>query len=167
MTKEKKQTRKAAESGAGKTTGQAAASIHALRPPNRRRILIVDDETNIREIFRQVLLLGLPGCRFDVAVNGAEAVESFRQAHQGVILMDLRMPLMDGERAFCEIEKICVSERWEMPSVVFCTGYDPPNGVKEIVAGDPRHGLLQKPVTNEILLETLRSKVEKSWCPED
>ena len=126
---------------------------------DKNRILIVDDEQSIRDVFRRVLSYGLPKCRIDLAVNGAEAVESFRQTHQGVILMDLHMPIMNGERAFMEIRHICLENDWEMPSVVFCTGYEPPHEIQNIVSENPRHCALRKPVTNETLIEALKLRL--------
>lgn len=128
-------------------------------PCNKNRILIVDDEKLIRQVFEQVLSYGLPNCRLDLAVNGAEAVEYFRTAHQGIVLMDLRMPVMDGETAFTEIQKICQAENWDMPSVVFCTGYNPSDKIRKAVANNRAHYLLLKPVSTDILLEVLKSKL--------
>lgn len=126
---------------------------------DKSRILIADDEQSIREVFRRVLSYGLPKCRIDLAVNGAEAVESFRQAHQGVILMDLHMPVMSGDRAFMEIRHICMESGWEMPAVVFCTGYEPPHEIHNIVSENPKHCVLRKPVSNDTLIEALRLRM--------
>ena len=128
---------------------------------DRNRILIADDEHGIREVFRQVLAYGLPQCRVDLAVNGAEAVESFRAAHQGVVLMDLHMPVMNGEVAFIEIRKMCMENGWEMPAVVFCTGYEPPHEIRNIVSENSAHCVLRKPVSNETLVEALRLRLNR------
>ena len=90
-----------------------------LTPCTPRRVLIVDDEKGIRDVFLAVVSYGLPDCRVDLAVNGAEAVENFRTAHQDVLVMDLNMPVMNGLDAFAEIRKICDEEKWAMPAVVF------------------------------------------------
>nr|WP_279614701.1 response regulator [Sphingomicrobium astaxanthinifaciens] len=60
-------------------------------------VLVVDDtETN-----RQVLggLLQSIGCQSEIAVNGAEAVEAAAATRFDAILMDVRMPVLDGEAA--------------------------------------------------------------------
>ena len=69
------------------------------------------------------------------------------------------MPVMDGQSAFLEIEKRCCDNGWEMPRVVFCTGYAPPETVREIVAGSSLHALLCKPVSNEDLVDTVRARL--------
>ncbi len=123
-------------------------------------MLVVDDEQNIRNLFQQLISLGLPGCRVDMAVNGAEAVEQFREVRHGLILMDLHMPVMDGEQAFLAIRALCDEENLEMPSVVFCTGFDPSHKVQNAIAGNPKHCLLRKPVTNDTLLEALKVRLK-------
>ena len=74
---------------------------------DRKRVLLVDDEESIRTLFQIILSAQLPDRTFDVASNGAEAVESFIRGHHAVLLMDLHMPVMDGQIAFAEIERIC------------------------------------------------------------
>lgn len=128
------------------------------------RILIVDDEKTIRDLFQRILALRLPTCRIDVAVNGAEAVEEFHEAHQGVIMMDLNMPVMDGHTAFVEIQKLCRAEKIEMPSVIFCTGYEPSDTIKELTEGNSLHCVLNKPVSDTMLIEALRKRLGKHAC---
>ena len=128
-------------------------------PCNKQRLLIADDEKVIRTVFSQILSYGLPNCRVDVAVNGDEAVNAFRAGHHGVIIMDLKMPVMDGEQAFFEIKDICKKEGWEMPAIIFCTGYDPSANIQKIVANSRTHYLLHKPVRGNVLLEVLKSRL--------
>lgn len=128
-------------------------------PCDRSRILIVDDEETVRRTFRLVLSHEFPDCIIDLAVNGTEAASKFSSAHYGTLLMDLRMPGMDGYTSFCEIQRICHAKNWEMPSVIFCTGYDPPNGVQDLVAENPAHCLLHKPISREDILDALKGRL--------
>jgi signal transduction histidine kinase/CheY-like chemotaxis protein len=61
------------------------------------RILLVDDDPLNQEVAQ--LILGQIGWQFDLASNGKEAVESFRARPYQLILMDVRMPVMDGLEA--------------------------------------------------------------------
>jgi two-component system cell cycle response regulator DivK len=63
----------------------------------RRRVLVVDDTDDLRELLRFVL----DQAGFDVleARNGAEAVRLARQHHPDLVVMDLWMPVMDGVEA--------------------------------------------------------------------
>jgi CheY-like chemotaxis protein len=128
---------------------------------NAKRVLLVDDEEGIRRLFRVVLSSGIPECSVDIAGNGVEALEAFGRNHHAVLLLDLHMPIMDGQSAFGEIEKLCSVRDWEMPAVVFCTGFAPPENVIRMLQSHSEHGLLLKPVNSEVLINTIRSRLAK------
>lgn len=125
-----------------------------------RRVLIVDDNDSVRRVFKRVLQFSLPECKTDVASNGAEAVRLFGLHHHAVILMDLRMPVLDGESSFRMIEDVCRSRRWDEPSVVFCSGYIPSDGILDHIREHSRNCcLLHKPVDNKTLVASIRSRM--------
>ena len=126
---------------------------------DRTRILLVDDEETIRKLFRLILGPRLPGCSIDLASNGAEALQRFSDGHHAVLLMDLHMPVMDGQAAFGEIRKLCDLRGWEMPAVVFCTGFAPPDAVIGVVTANSQHGLLLKPVSGDALFHAVQSRL--------
>ncbi len=133
-----------------KDTSQVNAAIS--------EIMIVDDEEGIRELFSVILETYLPGVHVEQACNGAEAVERFRDHKHRVLIMDLHMPVMDGWTAFGQIEESCPDVS-TMPSVVFCTGYSPPESVRELVVKETRHQLLLKPVKPEDLVKAVQSRL--------
>lgn len=59
-----------------------------------RPVLVVDDDESIRE-FISVALMD-EGYAVQTAADGAEALVSIKQERPGVILLDMRMPIMDG-----------------------------------------------------------------------
>lgn len=63
----------------------------------RGKILVVDDDNDMRETLAE--LLRLLGYETQVAHNGKEALDMLRElaARPGLILLDLVMPCMDGE----------------------------------------------------------------------
>ncbi|WP_425413499.1 response regulator [Micromonospora rhizosphaerae] len=85
----------------GSGAGPAAGSDNELATPEPRpapRVLIADDQELIRTGFR--LILTVRG--IDVvgeAADGAEAVAAERRLRPDVVLMDIRMPAMDGLEA--------------------------------------------------------------------
>lgn len=66
-------------------------------------ILVVDDNTT-NQILTQSYLVKL-GFRSHVASNGEEALDAISQLHYDVVLMDCRMPVMDGFQATAEIRR--------------------------------------------------------------
>jgi CheY-like chemotaxis protein len=61
---------------------------------DRRHILLVDDDRDIRETMQE--LLEQEGYKVETARNGMEALALVRRAHPALILLDLFMPVMDG-----------------------------------------------------------------------
>lgn len=59
-----------------------------------QRILVVDDEANIRELVR--LYLEKEGFSVSLAANGNEALTFIRESVPALIVLDLMMPVMDG-----------------------------------------------------------------------
>jgi DNA-binding NarL/FixJ family response regulator len=85
----------------------------------RARLLIVDDHDLIRES-TQLMLEGEPDLEVvGEAANGHHALELCRQLRPDLVLMDVRMPEMDGLTATREIKK-------EMPtiSVLMVSAYE-------------------------------------------
>ncbi|MFC1521392.1 response regulator [Elusimicrobiota bacterium] len=68
---------------------------------NNRKVLIVDDDDEIRALID--LVLRTEGFDTLTAKNGKEAVLKTREWGPEVILMDLMMPIMDGYHASTEI----------------------------------------------------------------
>ena len=67
------------------------------------RILVVDDETLIREVIKEYL--SLEDYIVDEANNGEEAVKKALENDYALIIMDIMMPKMDGYQACKEIQK--------------------------------------------------------------
>src|SRR5437588_8956648 len=57
-------------------------------------ILEVEDEPSLRELVAEVL--GMVGYSVETAVNGQEALEKIERTHPALILLDMRMPVLDG-----------------------------------------------------------------------
>lgn len=70
-----------------------------MTPP--AKILVVDDETNLRRLVGSYLRA--EGYEVAEAADGAEAIESVRRRHPDLVVLDVRMPGMDGIDALREI----------------------------------------------------------------
>ncbi|MBA4387046.1 MAG: hypothetical protein C0404_03635 [Verrucomicrobia bacterium] len=141
----------------------AALSLPAKDPnlaqSDRTRVLVVDDEKTILKLFQLILSSAISDAKVDLASNGQEAVDAFSRHHHAVLVMDLHMPVMDGKVAYFEIEKLCKERKWQMPAVIFCTGFAFPDTVKGIVASNSAHCLLSKPVGSDVLVETVKRRL--------
>ena len=82
----------------------------------QKRILLVDDEANVRKVFSDVL--GKESYIVKGVGSGAEAIESIEQETFDLALVDLRMPCMDGIEVLENIKKI----KPQLPVIIY-TGY--------------------------------------------
>ncbi len=111
------------------------------------RILIVDDEPPARERMKR-LLEDIATCELvGEAGNGAEAIALAGRVGPDVVLMDIRMPGMDGVEAARHLGQLD-----EPPAVIFVTAYD-----EYALRAFDTHavGYLLKPVRREKLADTL------------
>jgi NarL family two-component system response regulator YdfI len=115
------------------------------------RILIADDHRIVREGLRLILESQEEFSLLGEAADGAEAVRMAEELHPDVILMDLRMPEMDGITA---IENI--RGRDPQAAIVILTTYNEDDlMVRGLRAG--ARGFLLKDTDRETLFRTIRS----------
>ena len=80
-----------------------AATGHRRKETYNMKILVVDDEANIRRVVREYA--EFEGYEVDEASDGMEAVTMAKAADYDVIVMDIMMPRLDGYSACKEIRK--------------------------------------------------------------
>ena len=68
------------------------------------RILLVEDDAINRDVLARYLTL--LGYEVIIAVNGVQALEQAQAQLPHIVLMDMRLPLMDGWQATRELKKI-------------------------------------------------------------
>jgi DNA-binding NarL/FixJ family response regulator len=119
------------------------------------RVLIVDDQMLLRQSFQRLLELESGIAVVGVAGNGEEALARIAEMERGgalpdVVLMDIRMPVMDGVQA---TERI--GERWPNVRVLILTTFDDQEYVfRGIRAG--AKGYLLKDSSAAELLDAIR-----------
>ncbi len=127
------------------------------------RVLIVDDEESIVDVFTIMLSEELPGIVVDSAGDGAAGVRLFEATQPDVVIMDLHMPIMDGLTAFKRMLEVSRETGRPMPKVIFCTGYAPPNEFDKLISErDAQHEVLYKPVSTRDLIERVASGVREA-----
>lgn len=116
------------------------------------RVLLVDDQTLIRSALTQIL-----SSADDIEVvgespNGQEGVHLARQLQPDVVLMDLRMPVMDGVQATTEI---CRDDSEHAPRVLVLSTYEDKENVAAALRAGAR-GYLGKGAEPEELIDAVR-----------
>ncbi|MGH9088495.1 MAG: response regulator [Acidimicrobiales bacterium] len=115
-------------------------------------VLVVDDQTLVRAGFR-VLLESSPDLAVvGEAADGAEAVEVARRTRPGVVLMDVRMPGMDGIEA---TRRILEAPEGEGTRVIILTTFDLDEYVYAALRAGAS-GFLLKDTPPEDLLDAVR-----------
>jgi DNA-binding NarL/FixJ family response regulator len=115
------------------------------------RIVIADDQALFREGLRTLLSTRPDMDVVGEAANGDEAVALVEALRPNVVLMDLRMPKVDGVQATARIR-----ERWpEIPVLVLTTFDDDANLFGALKAGAA--GYLLKDVSSETLISAIQA----------
>ena len=130
---------------------------HKVELAGRRILLAEDVEVNAEII---TLLLQSRGMEVDPAENGRVAVEKFREspeAYYSAILMDMRMPEMDGLEATRVIRAMDRKDAGSVPIIALTANAFDEDVQRSLQAGLNAH--LSKPVQPDTLFETLESLV--------
>lgn len=113
----------------------------------RNRILVVDDEEGFRDGMAD--LLNMEGYEVSVARDAVEAVSLLPDFRPDVILLDLRMPLLDGEAFLRGIRGLPASR--EVPVVLISAKEE----LRQIAARYGAAGYLSKPFEASQLLSLI------------
>ena len=130
-----------------------------LQDNNNPLVLIVEDHADTREMLR--ILLNMIGCRVIEAEDGEQALSVAETGHPDLILLDLRIPLLDG----LTVTRLIRSDAKlsEVP-IVAVTGNDAPQfKVDALKAGC--NGCLVKPIEIDRLEELITSLIRPAAPP--
>ena len=116
-------------------------------PPPGLRILVVDDESTVRDTLS--MLLGLDGHVVELARSAAEALDRLTRGTFDLVITDYEMEGMGGDRLAAAIKARAPAQR-----ILMLTAYG------ELVRNDPnlmKHldGLVPKPFPIEVLREAI------------
>jgi len=114
------------------------------------RVLLVDDQTLIRQGIRLLLEIETGIQVVGQAADGQQALEQVEALHPDVVLMDVRMPEMDGVAATREITK-----RFPEVKVIILTTFEDDETVFEGLKAGAR-GYLLKDISSEEMAAAVR-----------
>lgn len=123
----------------------------------RRKVLIVDDKEENRAVLREIL--SPIGFVITEASSGPSALELSAETHFDVILMDLRMPGMDGYTAIRELRKLETAAK-SVIVTVSASAFES-NRHESVDAG--ANDFLAKPVRQGDLFDVLERGLQLTW----
>jgi DNA-binding NtrC family response regulator len=115
------------------------------------KILVVEDEKPLRELLEMELVRS--GYKVDSAADGEEGLEKYRQEVYNVVLLDMRMPKMDG----VEVLRLMRAES-TIPEVIVFTGHGTIETAVECIK-QGAYDYLTKPVK----LDELELVIDKAY----
>jgi two-component system nitrogen regulation response regulator NtrX len=118
------------------------------------KIIIIDDEKNIRDALRDIL--EYEGYEVDEARDGEDALEKIKNSDYQVALCDINMPKMDGLELLLKVEKLGTNTQFVMVSAY--------GNVENAVEATKRGAFdfVIKPPDLNRLLVTVRNAIEKN-----
>lgn len=122
----------------------------------KKRILIVEDNADCRELLRLIITRQL-GCEVVEAATGLAAVEQASATHPDLILMDLGLPGINGAEA---TERIKANPAIKDIPIVINTAFNATDLTKRALAAGAAE-ILHKPIELIVLRDTLRKYLSK------
>jgi CheY-like chemotaxis protein len=115
------------------------------------RVLVVDDEPDLREVFSAWLQQA--GCLVFTAANGAEALEVLDAQKIDALVSDIRMPVMDG----IALVQTIYERKLVIPSIILVSGFGTSWPLETL--GHGVYTLLDKPLRKQDLLLVLQNSL--------
>jgi PAS domain S-box-containing protein len=135
--------------GVEKTAADSRRVVGIAPGQPKYRVLIVDDNKENRDLLTQAL--GPVGFELRQAADGAEAIREFQAWQPNLILMDLRMPVMDGREATRRIKSM---PKGKETAIIVLTASSFGDGRKDMAAIGV-DGYIRKPFRESELFENL------------
>src|SRR5687767_10105551 len=123
------------------------------------RVLVIDDETGIREAIR--MTLEYEGYKVDEARSGSEGLDKATKVDYDAILLDIKMPVLDGIEVLENLKEQKVSS-----PVVMVSGHGDVHTAVECTKRGA-FDFLEKPLNRDKLLLTVRNAVRQRTLQEE
>lgn len=123
----------------------------------KARILVVDDEEVVR--LSHLRTLSSEHCKVEAVWNGSDALQAMGRQAYDLVLLDLRMPGMDGLSVLQAIK-----QNWPESEVIVITGYPEIESAKQ-AARLGAYDYLAKPVgPDEVISAANGAMLHKRWA---
>ncbi len=116
------------------------------------RILVIDDEEIVRISCQKALIPA--GYEVDTAASGKEGLELFEKDRYDLIIIDLKMPGIDGLELMAHIKRLSPEQ-----NVMIMTGYDTIEHIVDSISLGATH-YIEKPFTPFTLIERIKEALQ-------
>ena len=131
--------------------------MNAAPEKTAHRVLVVDDDRNLRKIISTTLELA--GFEVSSAPGGREALEMLETLVPDIILLDLMMPLMDGFEVAQRIRKHHIPAISNVPIVILTAKSETEDKLHGFEVGADDY--ITKPFSSKELLARVRAKIRR------
>lgn len=127
--------------------------------PIQATVLVIDDEAPVREAVRDIL--GIANIQVLMAGDGREGLDRFEsfQDQIDLVLLDLQMPVMDGEETYLALKQMAPDVK-----IILSSGYSKTEMAARF-AGAGLAGFLQKPYNLQGLLQIVQGALQNGTAP--
>jgi two-component system response regulator HydG len=124
-----------------------------MNAPKRARVLIVDDEADVRELLAKIV--SQEGYDVEIAEDGNVALQRFAEHPADVVVTDLKMPKMDGMQLLHRLR----AEHSDVPVIVLAADSDTSAAVIAMRAGADNY--LTKPTSADVVALAIERALER------
>jgi len=137
-----------------------------LDPDCPGRILVIDDEPDVREVLCEYLKSA--GFVVDCAQDATQAVEYFYTNTYDLVTLDYHMPRTNGgnihflfSKGFGYGRRVSDMLPQKLPPIVIITGCANDEGIQKLLDGEHVIGLLHKPLRRDAMVQTITSIIKR------
>ncbi|MBN2400790.1 MAG: PAS domain S-box protein [Spirochaetes bacterium] len=136
-----------------KETNHPERRVIGLKQGESYKVLVADDREGNRKLLQEMLLS--VGFKVEVAEDGLEAIKKFKSWLPDIVLMDMRMPVMDGYDATRAIKTMNTTKDKKIPIIAVTASAFQEDRLKALEAGADAY--LRKPFKKHEVFECIES----------
>jgi DNA-binding response OmpR family regulator len=125
---------------------------------NGKKILVIDDDINLCQLIKYTFLS--LGIEVYTAANGQEGLRQFFNQRPDLVLLDIRMPIMDGWQTCQEIRKLS-----DVPIIMLTTFHRDDEVIRGLNLG--ADDFVSKPFNSEVLIARTKAALRRAELPSE
>jgi len=129
--------------------------LDQIKKIGKNGILIADDDPDFATTIRHMLLDS--GYRVLIAENGKEAIESILENNIDILILDLRMPVLNGLDTYMQLKKLGRI----IPIIIVTAFAEEENQAIEMLISETDCGVVRKPFDPQRLLDGIQQLMKK------